>query len=158
MFYPGPGVDFLPSHSQSTLPGRNDLLLESIDRHKDHFILWTRAYQPASCPKCNQPSLSYHGHYFRKLQDLPWQGVAVELRVRVRRFRCRNTGCSLKVFSEQIPAVVRPHARRTTRVLELVRLVGHTAGGLPGSRVLRRLAIPVSDDTVLRTVRRVPEW
>ena len=35
---------------------------------------------------------------------------------------------------------------------EIIRLIGYTAGGLPGSRILD-LAIPISDDTVLRIVK-----
>jgi hypothetical protein len=38
-------------------------------------------------------------------------------------------------------------------VSEMIRLIGYTAGGLPGSRILDRLTIPVSDDTVLRIVK-----
>jgi len=34
-----------------------------------------------------------------------------------------------------------------------MRLIGYTAGGLPGSRILERLAVPVSDDTVLRAMK-----
>jgi len=39
-------------------------------------------------------------------------------------------------------------------LLEVVRLVGYAAGGLPGSRLLNRLAIPISDDSVLRAVAK----
>jgi hypothetical protein len=35
----------------------------------------------------------------------------------------------------------------------MIRLIGYTAGGLPGSRILDRLAIRISDDTVIRTVK-----
>jgi len=37
-----------------------------------------------------------------------------------------------------------------------VRLVGYVAGGLPGQRLLARLAIATSDDTVLRRIRQKP--
>jgi transposase len=50
--------------------------------------------------------------------------------------------------------VARPHARQTTRLGEIIRLIGYTAGGLPGSRILQRLAIPISDDTVIRVIKR----
>jgi hypothetical protein len=70
----------------------------------------------------------------------------------VRRFRCRNRRCSWKIFAERIPDIGRQHARRTARLLEVVRLVGYAAGGLPGSRLLNRLAISISDDSVLRAV------
>jgi hypothetical protein len=36
-----------------------------------------------------------------------------------------------------------------------VRLIGYVAGGLPGQRLLARLSIATSDDTVLRRVRQV---
>ena len=75
------------------------------------------------------------------------------MRVRVRRFRCRNPGCSRKVFAEALPGVAGGHSRRTDRLGIIVRLVGYTIGGLPGSRLLDRLAVCVSDDTVLRTVK-----
>ena len=42
-------------------------------------------------------------------------------------------------------------------MLEIISLIGYTAGGRPGSRVLERLAIPVSDDTVLRVLNRASE-
>ena len=35
-------------------------------------------------------------------------------------------------------------------------MVGYAAGGLPGSRLLNRLAIAISDDSVLRAVTRPP--
>ena len=46
------------------------------------------------------------------------------------------------------------NARRTARLLEVVRSVGYATGGLPGSRLLNRLAIPISDDSVLRAVAK----
>ncbi len=146
-----------PSYSQSVLPGRNTLILESVDRSEGRFILCARVYQPNSCPECGTHSRSVHSHYFRRLQDLPWQGTAVELRVKVRRFRCRNELCSESIFTERIPVIARRYARRTARVLDIIHLVGYTTGGRPGSRVLERLAVPVSDDTVLRTLKRATD-
>jgi hypothetical protein len=37
-----------------------------------------------------------------------------------------------------------------------VRLIGYVAGGLPGQRLLARLCIATSDDTVLRRIRQKP--
>ena len=45
-------------------------------------------------------------------------------------------------------------ARRTRRLTELVCVLGHAAGGLPAERLLKRLGMPHSDDTVLRSVKR----
>jgi transposase len=55
--------------------------------------------------------------------------------------------------------VARVYGRQTERASEIVRLIGYVAGGLPGQRLLDRLCIATSDDTVLRRVRYkcVPE-
>ena len=141
-----------PSHSQTVLPADN-LILDKVERLDHCFLLHAHIQQKVRCPGCDQVSRCRHSVYERRLQDLPWQGCAVELRLKIRRFRCRNPACPRKIFAEPLPAVARPHARRTTRVREIMRLIGYTAGGLPGSHILQRLALCVSDDTVLRAVK-----
>ena len=141
-----------PSHSQAVLPGPA-LVLDSIERVGGRFLLNVHMQQFPLCPACGRHSRSRHNTYLRRLRDLPWQGCEVELRLKARRFRCRNRACTRKIFAEPIPEVARSHARWTTRVSEIIRLIGYTAGGLPGSRILDRLAIPISDDTVLRIVK-----
>jgi transposase len=46
------------------------------------------------------------------------------------------------------------YARQTNRTSEIIRLAGYIAGGRPGERLLIRLAIRTSDDTVLRRVKQ----
>ena len=74
----------------------------------------------------------------------------------VGRFRCRNALCPRKIFCERLPEIARAYGRQAERVAEIVRLIGYVAGGLPGQRLLARLAIAVSDDTVVRRVREKP--
>jgi transposase len=45
-------------------------------------------------------------------------------------------------------------ARRTDRVIELVKLFAYTAGGRPAERLMAKLGIPVSNDTLLRHLKR----
>jgi transposase len=56
------------------------------------------------------------------------------------------------VFTERIEGIP-SYLRQTSRLAEIVRVVGYAAGGLPGARLLARLAIRTSDDTVLRRVK-----
>jgi transposase len=107
-----------------------------------------------NCPDCGTPSSSGKGKYIRQLRDLPVQGIAVRLEVRIRRWRCRNQVCSRQSFVERLGKSALPHARRTHRVSELVRLLGHATGGRSAERLLHRLGIPHSDDTVLRILKR----
>ena len=145
-----------PSHSQSLLPNPNILILDGIERDADRFRLMVHVEQTPTCPLCGQPSQSHHSSYRRHLQDLPWQGVSVQLWATVGRFRCRNSTCSRRIFCERLPRVARAYGRQTERASEIVRLIGYVAGGLPGQRLLARLAIASSDDTVLRRVRKKP--
>ena len=78
----------------------------------------------------------------------------MQLWATVGRFRCRNSLCPRKVFCERLPRVARAYGRQTERASEIVRLIGYGAGGLPGQRLLARLSIATSDDTVLRRVRQ----
>jgi transposase len=132
------------------------LILERVERTEDRFRLFVTVDQTPTCPVCGQVSRSAHSCYCRCLQDLPWQGSSVQLIASVRRFRCRNAECPRRVFCERLPTVAKAHARQTDRASEIVRLVGYSAGGRPAQRLLIRLAIPVSDDTVLRRVKQPP--
>jgi transposase len=145
-----------PSHSQSLLPNPGILILDRIEREADRFRLVVHVEQQPLCPGCGEVSRSRHSRYRRCLQDFPWQGVSVQLWVTARRFRCRNSSCPRKIFCERLPEVAQVYGRQTERTSEIVRLVGYVAGGLPGQRLLARLSIDISDDTVLRRVRQEP--
>jgi transposase len=145
-----------PSHSQSLLPNPDSLILDRIERDADRFRLLVHVAQKPVCPLCGEVSRSRHSCYCRCLQDLPWQGVSVQLWATVGRFRCRNSSCPRKIFCERLPRVARVYGRQTERASEIVRLIGYVAGGLPGQRLLDRLSIATSDDTVLRRVRQEP--
>lgn len=144
------------SHSQSLLPNPRILILDRIERDSDRFRLRVHVEQQPSCPVCGEVSRSRHSFYSRQLQDFPWQGVALELWATIGRFRCRNSSCPRKIFCERLPGIARPYGRQTERASEIVRLIGYVAGGLPGQRLLARLSIATSDDTVLRRVREQP--
>src|ERR1700746_1412620 len=145
-----------PSHSQSVLPNPQLLILEGIQLEPGGFVLEVRSQHAPPCPDCGKRSHSFHSSYCRRLQDLPWQGLSVRLKMRARRFRCRNPCCARKIFVERFPNVAPAYARQTDRLREIIRCVGFVSGGLPGFRLLGRLAIIVSDDTVLRLVKLLP--
>jgi transposase len=145
-------------HSQSLLPNPGILILDQIDRDADRFRLRVHVEQDPACPLCGEVSQSRHSCYCRCLQDFPWQGVSVQLWATVGRFRCRNSSCPRRIFCERLPQIARVYGRQTERASEIVRLIGYVAGGLPGQRLLARLSIASSDDTVLRRVRQKPAW
>lgn len=105
------------------------------------------------CPDGDQPTEQVHSWYQRSFTDLPWQGLAVRFRLHTRRWRCSNPDCERQIFTERLPAVLTPFARRTVRFAEVVDAIAFALGGEAGVRVLATLGLPISADTLLNRVR-----
>jgi transposase len=107
------------------------------------------------CPSCGAASRRVHSHYQRRVTDLPLSGRIVQLMVIARRFRCDAVLCGRQIFTERFPdGVLASSARRTTRLDCIVHHLGLALGGRPAASFARRLMLPVSNDTLLRVVRR----
>jgi transposase len=106
------------------------------------------------CPSCARASSRIHSLYQRTVADLPWAGVPVTLQLHVRRFVCPNPACPRRTFSEPLPEVVAPSARRSVRLADEQRQLGLQVGGSVAARIATRQGMPVSPATILRLVRR----
>src|SRR5690606_12113278 len=84
-----------------------------------------------------------------------WQGKQVAVRLLVRKFFCRQTTCKQSVFTERIPLLMLPYARRTRRLVQLLEKVGINTGGEAGSRLAETSGIDLSASSVLRIIRRI---
>jgi hypothetical protein len=99
-------------------------------------------------------STARHSHDWRMMRTWAAYGQAVTLRVGVSRWRCRNRQCATTIFGERLPGVAAPHAQQPHRLGIVVHLVGHALGGRAGERLLDRLSMPISADTIVRVVKR----
>ena len=109
----------------------------------------------ARCPLCQVLSRRVHSWYVRHVSDLPCTGRRVRLHLTTRRFRCDEPSCARRIFAERFEDGVLPaRARRTTRLEGIVHHLGLALGGRPGASFAKRLMLPVSNDTLLRVVRR----
>ncbi|MFE4414133.1 transposase family protein [Streptomyces sp. NPDC056821] len=61
----------------------------------------------ARCPGCGSWSGRVHGSYLRFPVDLPVAGRRVVLRLRVRRFTCKDDSCGRRTFVEQVAGLTR---------------------------------------------------
>src|SRR5579859_6411131 len=104
--------------SRSTLlPGTDELSLDCIKAHRNAITVVVHAARPAArCPGCGSSSRRIHSHYAQRLEDLPWNGIALHLQLRTRRFFCAAEGCGQRIFTERLPDTVVPHGRRTRRL------------------------------------------
>jgi len=139
------------------LPGPTQLRLTALTTTTEQIILDLTATQStARCPTCASEAAHIHSHDQRTVADLPWANLPVQLHLHVRRFMCGNATCPRVTFSQPLPEVVVPFARRTTRLADDQRQLGLDVGGQVGARIAPRHGMPISPDTLLRLVRRAP--
>jgi transposase len=108
------------------------------------------------CPLCHVQTPRVHSRYTRTMADLPWGAYAVRLQLRVRKFFCDHPVCPRQIFTERLPTVAAPWARRTTRLAQLLLAFGMALGGEAGARLVARLGLRTSPDTLLRLAQAAP--
>src|ERR1700719_2523805 len=136
----------------------NNVTLRRVFKTDQGWTIEADGQDSAVCPGCQSVSRSRHSRYWRSLQDLPIQGTPVILRVHVGRWRCGNAGCERRIFTERPFNVCVPHARQTKRSDEIIAVVGRALGGRPGQRLMGRLGMPLSADTLIRRVKGAARW
>jgi transposase len=102
----------MPSHTILPDPQKLKLICLTTDAQRITLTASTISSE-AACPLCNKSSGRVHSRYVRTLSDLPWQGICVRVRLRVRRFFCDEPSCERAIFAERLPGVVAHYARRT---------------------------------------------
>jgi hypothetical protein len=131
-----------------------EIYVTGTTRVDDGWLVSALGQGDQNCPDCGERSTSRHSWHHRRLQDMPVQGMRVTLNLRLARWRCRNQQCERQTFVGRVPETAVPAVRRTCRVIKLLQLLGHTGGGRPGELLAARFAIPASDNTILRQLKR----
>jgi transposase len=140
------------------LPPTGTIRLTEVTVEQAAVQLQLTATAPtAACPRCAVSSSTIHSRYQRYLTDLPWGTCTVRLQLRVRKFMCQNPRCERRIFTERLPEVVAAYARKTRRLMAVLRAVGVALGGNAGARLAARLRLPTSPSTLLRLVRIAPD-
>jgi len=114
------------------------------------------AQTTAPCPLGACPAQHIHSHYNRTLADLPWAAYRVRLQLRVRKWFCRHRACRRRIFTERVPTIAVPWARRTLRLAQHLVDLGMALGGQAGMRLSQRGGLVVSRNTLLRLLRQQP--
>ncbi|AJD42964.1 hypothetical protein RGR602_CH03657 [Rhizobium gallicum bv. gallicum R602sp] len=84
----------------------------------------------------------------------PWWESPFGLSLK-RQFHCDAVLFGRRIFAERFDGdVLAPSARRTARLDHIVHHLGLALGGRPAATFAKRLILPVSNDTLLRVVRR----
>jgi transposase len=141
------------------LPDRITLSLQAwhVDEATAAITLHVTSTQACvPCPLCHVQTPRVHSRYTRTLADVPWGAYAVRLQLQVRKFFCDNPTCPRQIFTERLPMVAAPWARRTLRLAQYLSALGIALGGQAGARLAARFQWRTSPDTLLRLVRAAP--
>ena len=141
------------------LPDAATLRLQAchVDDAAAQITLRVRSTQTrVPCPLCAIPARRIHSQYERTLADLPWAAYRVRLQLRVRKWFCRNRHCPRRIFTERLPTIAAPWARRTLRLAQRLVALGMALGGRAGMRLSHAWDLAVSRNTLLRLLRRLP--
>src|SRR2546423_7651080 len=150
----------LPDVLARLFPDATLLHLEAceVDETAAQITLRVQSTQPSvPCPLCATLARRIHSDYERTLADLPWAQYRVRLQLRVRKWFCRNRSCPRRIFTERLPTVAAPWARRTLRLAQRLIALGVALGGKAGVRLGHAWDVRVSRNTLLRLLRRQPE-
>ena len=132
------------------LPDATTLALATchVDTTAAQITLLVRSTQTrVPCPLCAIPARRIHSRYTRTLADLPWADYRVHLQLRVRKWFCCNRHCQRRIFTERLPTVTAPWARRTLRLAQRLVAVGLALGGKAGVSLSQRWGLAVSRNT-----------
>ena len=141
------------------LPDATTLRLDTceVDEAAAQITLSVQSTQTsAPCPLCATPARRIHSDYGRTLADLPWAQYRVCLQLRVRKWFCRNRSCRRRIFTERLPTIAAPWARRTLRLAQRLIALGVALGGAAGVHLGHQWDLVVSRNTLLRLLRRQP--
>jgi len=107
------------------------------------------------CPNCARFSKKIHDHYIRTIYDLPVFQNRTIILLKTRKFKCVNSRCGQKVFSEQTPEILR-YSRRTNRVSRILESFAIELTGKLGSIMSKQMFIAVSCSTITRMAHSQP--
>jgi hypothetical protein len=146
-------------NGKELLPEQASLTLCNVVKgdNQSWMVNAAASLEAANCPDCGGLSTARHSSYLRHLSDLPVQGRAVKLTVRVGRWGGRNSACERRIFCQRLNEVAYKHARETKRFCEVEQLIAYALGGRPGQRLSRRLGFPIGKHTLLQRIKQMAQ-
>lgn len=131
------------------------LVKNDIKNYEDRIIIYFASNRrECNCPNCGIKSQEITTYFHRVIQDLPIINKLLFLNIRLKKFRCNNSECTVKVFSENIDEVALTKQRRTNRLNERLTTLALTNSAEGAAKMLKsNHNIHVSGDTLLRLAK-----
>jgi hypothetical protein len=143
--------------SPTLLPDPDQLHLLSLSADTTGIVLSvSSSADQAHCPVCQRPSPRVHSPLHAERGGSPLARYPCPGPIHTRCFFCDAAECERQIFTERMHGVVAPYARRTDRLSEWGTHVAFALGGEAGARLLRKLGMSLSGDSLLDYMRAFP--
>ncbi len=140
------------------LPDASTLSLKhwELDAESHQMVLTVCSTQAVGCcPLCQSLTGRIHSRYERTLKDLPLAQFGLTIVLEVCKFFCLNETCRRRIFTERLPTMVAPWARRTRRYAEQLTAIALSLGGGAAVRLGQHLNAEASRNTFLHLIARL---
>ncbi|MEM6433760.1 MAG: ISL3 family transposase [Cyanobacteria bacterium P01_D01_bin.115] len=128
-----------------------------MDAEAGHLTFSVASMQTtAQCPLCGSFTQRVHSRYERTLADLPCIHFTLTLLMTVSKFFCPNSECRRRIFTERLPEVAAPWARKTARLVQHLQAIGLALGGAAGARLGLQLGYWSCGSTLLNHLQSLP--
>ncbi len=86
------------------MPDAAEAVLDQLRVHgREQIVMVPRpSGGESACPAGHRRSRRIHSLYWRRLSDLPWEGIQVHIELRACRFFFGADGCAQRIFTEQM--------------------------------------------------------
>jgi transposase len=132
------------------LPDVSTFVCCAVVRHSfGYLVTLAGRARGGACPKCGVVSVRVHARYERRVRDLPIQGERVLVRLRCRKFLCRNHRCAQRIFCERFGPALPSFARSTARLERALAALALATSANLAARLGRLLGLPGSARSIL---------
>lgn len=128
-----------------------------LDSEQQHLTLTAvSTQQTVYCPLCKTPTRRVHSRYRRTLADLPCVHFSPIILLEVCKFFCDNGNCPRRIFTERLPKIAAPWARKTARLVQRLQQLALALGGAAGSSLATQMGLAVCGSTLLNHLKTLP--
>lgn len=119
-------------------------------------VYWVSKTTESICPFCGEKSTERaNEYYYKEIQDIPVNGIAVFHACRVNKYKCQNPGCKHKIFTERTEGFCDEDARKTERFKKYCVMQAMQSNCHSAEQVLKLEGAKVSNDTISRYTKAV---
>lgn len=108
----------------------------------------------SKCPECGHETMTYHGTYLRKVQDLPIQGKSTWLYITAHEYTCNNKDCPKVTFVEDFDGFLSYYGRMTERCADFICMLAMQVSCEGCARICHAMNLQTSGDSVIRLLSR----